>query len=172
MSLLNAQAMTSVNFTPRSAAVSQRSWNRFWLFLATITMISAGLPAYAVNRDVLITTPASAVAGSKITVAVAASTDAGGGEQVGFFHADYTTDGGTTWTPITYSQNDGPKATYTSTFLVKGADAKVSIRVRVAFRGGKAGDVDFEGKPIKWESSWTKWQEPPTKYVHVPVVAK
>ena len=172
MNLPNTQAMRSFNRTPRSAARPRRSWAGLWLFLATITLIATGVPAYAVNREIFITAPSSAVAGRKVTVLVAASTDAGGGEQVGFFHSDYTTDGGTTWIPIAYSQNDGPRESYSVTFPVKSTEDKVVIRVRVAFRGGKAGDVDYSGKAIKWDTAWSKWQEPPAKYATVPVVAK
>jgi hypothetical protein len=49
-------------------------------------------------------------------------------------------------------------------FPVGGKGVKTIIRVRVAFRGGKAGDVDFAGAPIKWDSTWEKWRTPPTKF--------
>ncbi len=43
-------------------------------------------------------------------------------------------------------------------------------RILVAFRGGKAGDVDFNGTPIQWDGSWGKWESPPTKIATIDVV--
>jgi hypothetical protein len=51
------------------------------------------------------------------------------------------------------------------------AGTKILVRVKVAFRGGLAGDVDYKGAPIKWDDSWAKWQEPPAKQIEVKVVA-
>jgi hypothetical protein len=172
MSLLTTQAMTSVNRTPRSAVSPQRSWTSLWLFCVALTMIATGLPAYAANREIIITAPASAVAGSTVNVVVGARTDFGGGEHVGFLHADYSTDGGVTWTAISYSTKAGPKVSRATTFAVKEASSKAIIRVRVAFRGGKAGDVDHLGKTIAWTGSWNNWQEPPAKFATIAVVAK
>ena len=156
----------------RSTSRLQSSPSRFWFFLAAFGIILTGLPAYAVTRDITISAPPTVVAGSKVTVTVGASTDAGGGEKIGFFHADYSTDGGLTWTAISYSTNSGAKASYVANFTAKAADSKAIIRVRVAYRGGKAGDVDYAGKAIVWDGSWNKWQEPPAKIVSIAVVAK
>ena len=52
----------------------------------------------AVNRTISIESPAQATAGSTVSVAVHARTDARDGEQVGFLHAEYSIDEGKTWT--------------------------------------------------------------------------
>lgn len=164
--------MMTNNSAQRGKNSPHRSLNRFWLFLAMLSVVVTGLPAYAVTRDITISAPATVIAGSKVTITVGASTDAGSGEKIGFFHADYSTDGGLTWTAISYAANAGSKTNRTATFTVKGADSKAMIRVRVAYRGGKAGDVDYTGKPIVWEGSWGKWQDPPAKIASITVVAK
>lgn len=135
-------------------------------------MIASGLPAYAVSREILITSPTTATAGSKVNITVGARTDVGGGEQIGFFHADYSTDGGATWTAISYSTKSGPKVSFSTTFTAKEANSKALVRVRVAFRGGKAGDVDFAGKAIDWNGTWNTWAEPPAKTATIAIVAK
>jgi hypothetical protein len=142
------------------------------LLFAVLGLAGAGVAASAANRTVSITAPATAVAGSKVTVTVAAGTDAGGGERIGFFHADYSVDGGVTWTAISYATNEGTSSKRSATFTAGAAGSKAMVRIRVAFRGGKAGDVDFIGKPIAWESSWSKWEEPPAKTASIAVLAK
>lgn len=172
MIIKNTLPMTTLPSLPRNTSSPQRTLTRLWLFLATLCLIVTGLPAYAVNRDITITAPTTVIAGSKITITVGARSDAGGGEKIGFFHADYSVDSGLTWTAISYATNAGPKAMYSATFVVKEANSKAMVRVRVAYRGGKAGDVDYTGKPIAWEGSWSKWQEPPAKIVSIAVVGK
>ncbi len=172
MNLSNTQEMKTVNFTQRSITNPQRTWTRLWLFIATISLIATGLPAYAVTRDIAITAPTTAEAGSKVAITVSARTDAGGGEKIGFFHADYSVDNGLTWTAISYSTSSGSKTSRSVTLSVKEAGTKALIRVRAAFRGGKAGDVDYTGKTIDWDGTWNKWQEPPAKIVSIEVVAK
>jgi hypothetical protein len=103
------------------------------------------------------------MSGSPVTIAVSASTDAGGSEQIGFFHAQYSTDGGATWTAFCFQESAGPRATRAVTFVAGPAGTKAMVRVRIAFRGGVAGDVDYLGKPIVWKESWDKWVEPPAK---------
>ena len=163
-----------MTFVNRSTSLVRphRSWTGLWLFLAMITLVASGLPAYAVNRDITITVPAQATAGSKVNVVIAARTDAGGGEQIGFFHADYSVDGGVTWTAIRYSTKSGQKASVSTIFTAPEANAKAIIRVRIAFRGGKSGDVDYVGKAIDWNGTWNAWQEPPAKFATVAIVAK
>lgn len=162
--------------TSKSSALSvnrpRKSLNSLWLLVAAFGLLATGLPAFAVNREITITAPSTATAGSKVTITAAARTDAGAGERIGFFHADYSTDNGVTWTAISYATNAGAKASYSATFTVKESGTKALVRVRVAFRGGKAGDVDFTGKPIVWDGSWAKWQEPPAKFAHIAVAAK
>jgi len=141
----------------------RRSWFGARLLLACVGLTVAAVAASAANRTIAILAPTSAVAGSKIAVTVTASTDAGGGERIGFLHADYSVDGGTTWTGISYATNVGSVTSHSATITAGPGGSKVVIRVRVAFRGGKAGDVDLTGKPIAWDTSWNKWQEPPAK---------
>lgn len=161
----------AVNVSPRAESLLQRTGPGRWLLLAVVSLAATGLPAYAVSREVSIIAPASALAGAKVSVSVEASTNAGGGERVGFFHADYSTDGGTTWTAISYATNEGADTSHTATFKVGAAGSMTLIRVRVAFRGGRAGDVDFSGKKIEWKTSWNEWQKPPAKVFTIRVVA-
>jgi hypothetical protein len=159
-----------------SAINTVRHSNSFrfgWRLLLTVMgLAAAGVTASAANRTIGITAPASAVAGSKINVTVTAGTDAGGGERIGFFHADYSVDNGVTWTAISYATNEGTTSKRSATFTAGAAGSKAMVRIRVAFRGGKAGDVDFTGKPIAWESSWGKWEEPPAKTASIAILAK
>ena len=133
---------------------------RTCLFL--LPLIAA--PAYAVNRAIVISAPTEVAAGSSVTVSISASTDAGKGEEIGFLHADYSVDGGKTWTAIFYSQNAGPEVGREVTFQAGAKGVKSLIRARVAFRGGKDGDVDVTGKAIEWNGSWENWRAPCTKY--------
>lgn len=128
--------------------------------------------AHAAGREITIQAPASAPAGSTVNITVTASTDAGGGEQIGFFNAEYSVDGGKTWTGFSYATNQGGAASHTATFKAGAADTTAQVRAMVAFRGGKAGDVDYTGKAIDWEKGWNKWQQPPAKLVTIKVVAK
>ncbi len=170
-SLLN-QRMTAINSNRRCESSARKFWLGPWLFLAVMVLAVTGVPAYAVNRVVKITAPASAVAGTEVSISVIASTDAGGGEKIGFFHAEYSTDAGATWRSISYATNEGPSATHSAKFTAGSAGSKAIVRVRIAFRGGKTGDVDFNGKVIEWETTWAKWSEPPAKSATIAVVAR
>ncbi len=128
-------------------------------------------PVYAVNRVLMIAAPVLAVADSKITISVFASTNAGGGEQIGFFHVEYSTDGGKTWTGFCYAENAGISAIRTASLKTGPAGSKTLLRVRIAYRGGAAGDVDFNGTTINWADSWGKWREPPAKISTTTIVA-
>jgi hypothetical protein len=139
--------------------------------LLLVVAVGAAVPAFAVERVVAITAPASVVAGAKLTITVAASTDAAEGEQIGFFHVEYSIDDGRTWTGMCYDQNAGPALTRQSTFATGAAGSRTLVRARIAFRGGPAGDVDFNGAAIKWKNSWEAWEEPPAKYATITVVA-
>jgi hypothetical protein len=130
------------------------------------------LPAWAgTNRTVEINTPATAVAGSGFAVVITASTTADDGEQVGFLQAEYSADGGKTWTGMCYDTAAGSSATRTNQVQAGAAGTNVQIRVRVAFRGPK-GDVDLKGKPIDWNGSWEKWQSPPAISAKTSVVRR
>ncbi len=85
-------------------------------------------------------------------------------ERIGFLHADYSIDEGKTWNPACYAVNSGPDLSRQVSFAINAKGGKAIIRVRVAFRGGAAGDVDCKGGAIKWDDSWQKWRSPTTKY--------
>ena len=157
---------TALPATPRRANGPKR------LCLLLAVMALAAVPGLAVNRVVRISVPASAAAGSKLTIPVLASTDAGGGEHIGFFHAEFSTDGGKTWTAICYEEKAGPKATRFARLIAGGAGSKILVRVRIAFRGGAAGDVDYKGAAIDWTIAWENWQVPPAKIATISVVAR
>jgi Neuraminidase (sialidase) len=127
--------------------------------------VLATLPIQAaVKRAVSILAPVEAPAGSTVSVTVQASTDASDGEQIGFLHADYSTDEGKTWTQFCYAEKSGAELSRKVSFTVNAKGGKAIVRVRVAFRGGVAGDVDYKGGAIQWNDSWQKWRSPPTKY--------
>jgi hypothetical protein len=142
----------------------------FTRLLATLLIFSA-VPAFAAKRTVVFDAPARAVAGTKVMITVTASTDAADGEQIGFFHAQYSVDGGQKWTGFCFDEKLGPKAVRSVTIPVGAKGSQAKVRVLVAFRGGKAGDVDFNGAPIKWDTSWSKWESPPAKLATIDVVA-
>ncbi len=135
-----------------------------------LLVLLAVSPAFAVNRVLTIAAPVLAEPVSKISVVLFASTNAGGGEQIGFFHAEYSIDDGKTWIGITYSENVGAFATRTARFTTGAAGSKVYVRVRLAFRGGPAGNVDYQGGTINWAESWAHWQEPPAKVAITTIV--
>jgi hypothetical protein len=162
--------MAAIDITRQGESILWRLRRGPWLLAALLGLAATG-PAYAINREVSVAAPISAVAGTRISVLVKASTDAGGGERIGFFHADYSVDNGTTWTAISYATNEGPATTHTATFKVGAAGSTTVVRVRVAFRGGKAGDVDFNGKGIEWQTTWNSWQAPPAKEFAIRIVA-
>lgn len=147
----------------RSSLVPARWWLAFSLLAAL------ALPAAAVERTVRIDAPAKAAPGSNVRISTFVKTDAGRGEQIGFFHAEYSTDDGKTWTGYCYEQNMGPYATRHAEFKAGPAGSKILIRVRIAFRGGPAGDVDFNGAALKWKETWEKWQSPPAKLATIEV---
>lgn len=118
----------------------------------------------AVNRTLDIDAPTEAAPGKTVAVAVLASTDASDGEQIGFFHADYSIDGGQTWTSFCYAENSGARLFRKISFAVNANGGKAIVRVRVAFRGGLAGDVDYTGGAIQWSGTWQNWRAPVTKY--------
>lgn len=118
----------------------------------------------AVRRAVSMDAPAEAAAGSKVSVTVSASTDAGDGEQVGLVHVDYSIDDGLTWTQGYYTEKAGAELRHKISFAVNAKGGKAIVRARVAFRGGFAGDVDYQGGAIQWGGSWQQWRSPSTKY--------
>lgn len=144
---------------------------RFTRLLAAAFILAGAGSAMAANRTLTITAPSTVQSGAAVQVMVAASTDAADGEQIGFFHSEYSLDGGKTWVPV-YAENVGPAATRQIDFKAGAEGIKILVRSHMAFRGGKAGDVDYTGAPIAWSGSWDKWQAPPAKYLTIRVTAK
>ena len=124
----------------------------------------AAVPAFAVDRLVSISAPSEARPGSPVHVSVMASTDAIDGEQIGFLHAQYSVDGGATWIAICFEEKVGALLERTVDFTAGAAGSKIVVRARAAFRGGKAGDVDVKGGPIKWDESWGNYRAPMGKF--------
>lgn len=131
----------------------------------------AGVPAFAAKRVMEVEAPGSAAAGKPVTVAVKAATDAKG-EQVGFLHAEYSTDNGRTWTAFCYEKDVGGSVIRTTTVAAGGAGSTLLVRARAAFRGGAAGDVDYRGNPIEWDAAWKEWKEPPARSTVTKVSAR
>jgi hypothetical protein len=144
---------------------------RFTRLLAAALFLMAAGSAMAVTRTHTLTAPSTVKPGAPVQVIVAASTDAAEGEQIGFFHTEYSTDGGKTWMPV-YAEKLGPAATRALDFKAGAEGSKIIVRSHVAFRGGKAGDVDHTGAPIAWNGSWDRWLSPPAKYLTISVTAK
>ena len=117
---------------------------------------------FPAHRELLIAAPVLSAAEAKIKITILASTDARG-ERVGFLHGEYSIDDGKNWTGFCYEENAGSSATRSVSFKVGAAGSKALVRVRVAYRGGVAGDVDFRGEAIRWMDTWSKWEEPPSK---------
>src|SRR5690349_14247884 len=66
-------------------------------WLLAVALLVAAIPAVAANRSVSINAPTSVAPGSPVKIVIFASTDAGGGEKIGFFHAEYSLNQGKTW---------------------------------------------------------------------------
>ncbi len=140
--------------------------------LSLLLVAGTAFAAAPAKRVVNVQVPGQATAGAPVTVAVSASTDAGAGEQVGFLHAEYSLDGGKTWTAFCYDTNAGPSVMRTTTVTAGPAGSTVTVRARAAFRGGVAGDVDYRGAAIRWEDHWHNWTEPPARSASVKVSAR
>lgn len=124
----------------------------------------AAVSALAVDRTLTVTAPVEATSGEKVHITLTAQTGGDGNEKVGFLHAEYSTDGGATWTSFCYAQDAGPSTQRTADIAVGATGTKTIVRARAAFRGGSAGDVDFKGGPIQWDGSWAKWLTPPARF--------
>jgi hypothetical protein len=135
------------------------------------SLLLTALPLQAVERYLRIEAVPTANPGQNFRATVLAGTDAGGGEQVGMFQADISLDDGKTWTGARYLDGLGASTTQGIDIPIGPTTSPVRLRVRVAFRGGKAGDVDFRGAAIRWQESWAKWEEPPAQSVVIKVVA-
>lgn len=129
-------------------------------------------PLGAVERTVELHGPATVPAGSALTVTISARSDAGQGERIGFFQAEASADGGLTWQAVCYLDNLAAETQQTVSLTAGAAGTVVKVRVRVAFRDGLAGDVDYRGAAIRWTETWGQWREPPAKSLAIAVVAK
>ena len=139
---------------------------------ATLFVVAGALlaiPAQAVERLLKIESPTVAISNTPIKVTVRAGTDAGAGEQIGFLHVEFSVDDGKTWKGLSFEQNLGPATARVLSVTTGSAGSKTMVRARVAFRGGKAGDVDFKGGAIKWQDTWNNWAEPPARIVTVEI---
>jgi hypothetical protein len=139
-----------------------------FLRLIGLGSLLLAVPALAAIRTLTLAAPATAQPGASIEVVVTATTDAKDSEHIGFLHAEYSVDGGKTWVPV-YEDNLGRTHNRMIPITAGAAGTKVVVRARAAFRGGKAGDVDFTGAPIAWDGSWDKWHSPPAREVTVTV---
>jgi hypothetical protein len=137
-----------------------------------VLLLGLAANGWAVERFLVIEAPRSVKAGEACTVVLTAGTDAGQGEQVGLFQADFSTDGGRTWEGLCYLDKLGPETRQERHITAGAAGSEIRVRLRVAFRDGLAGDVDYRGAAIRWHAGWEKWQEPPAKSVSITVVSR
>jgi hypothetical protein len=137
-----------------------------------VLLLGLAATGLAVERSVAIEAPPTTKAGEACRIVLIASTTAGQGEQVGLFQADFSTDGGRTWAGLCYLDKLGPETRQERDITAGPAGSEIRVRLRVAFRDGLAGDVDYRGAAIRWHAGWEKWQEPPAKSVAIPVVVR
>jgi hypothetical protein len=139
------------------------------LLVAALLAAGAG---FAADRSIRIEAPRQVATGSSVNVPVSVITQKGDGEKIGFFHAEYSVDEGRTWVGFAYDQKLEAHAVRRLMMTAGPAGTTIRIRVRIAFRGGASGDVDYLGKPIDWDGTWTKWSEPPALSAVVRVVSR
>lgn len=131
-------------------------------FLAISLCLAMAAPA--AQRSLELLTPAQVAAGATATVLVRAATDAGAAEQIGFLHLEMSIDHGNNWVPLAYEHSLGATFERRWSVTVGGPGTRTLLRVRAAFRGGVAGDVDFTGAAIRWKDSWAAWGSPPARH--------
>ncbi|MBL9217164.1 MAG: hypothetical protein JNG82_01645 [Opitutaceae bacterium] len=127
--------------------------------------------ACATTRILEVSAPGSVTAGQSFTVSTWASTDAGDGEQIGFYHGQYSTDGGATWAWFTADVNLGTSAARNAYITAGGAGSTIIVWAKIAFRDGGSGDVAYDGSAIDWGGSWDANLSPPAKFAYISVVA-
>jgi hypothetical protein len=142
--------------------------HRVLAWAGLLLALAPSAPA-AINRVFVLAVPATVPAGGRVEVAVRMATDAGEGESIAFFQAEYSLDGGRTWTGAWAEQDLGTAADRGFSFAAGGAGTECRVRARVAYRGGVAGAVDCEGAAIRWFDTWKNWHEPPAKSASVTV---
>jgi hypothetical protein len=141
-----------------------------WLWVAGL--MGLAVSGQAVERTLEIDAPASVKAGTQCTVVLAAGTNAGQGERIGMLQVDFSVDGGRTWTGLCYLNNIEATTRQERAITAGPAGSTIKVRMRVAFRDGLAGDVDYTGAALLWNDTWDKWAEPPAKSVTVMVTAR
>ncbi len=104
----------------------------FWLGIA-VMLLAVGPAGAAIKRVFALTAPASVVANSRIVVSVVMSTDAGAGERIAFFQAEYSIDGGRTWTVCWMEDELGATATRELVFSAGSAGSRALVRARWLF---------------------------------------
>jgi hypothetical protein len=139
-----------------------------WSWLVLLALSIAAVSS-AAQRSLELVAPARVAPGATAEVRVLAATDAGTGEQIGFLHVEVSTDSGRNWTPLAYEMNVGTGFDRRWSVTVGAAGTRTLLRVRAAFRGGVAGDVDFNGAAIRWKDSWAAWDVPPARRASIPV---
>lgn len=139
---------------------------RLLVVLPVFLALLAAVEAQPIHRSAVIDAPAEARPGTNVVVHLSAATDAGQGEHIGFFHAEYSADGGRTWTPLAMEQKLG-RAVLRRIEITAGQAGALLVRLRVAFRGGLAGDVDYLGAALRWNSDWNEWRCPPAKLAKI-----
>ena len=142
-----------------------------FLLLTALTLGAVSAFAATPKRVLTLTGPTAVRPGGDIQVMVTASTDATDGEEIAFHQAEYSRDGGKTWTPV-YAEKVGRSASRPIDFKAGADGTQALVRARIAFRGGKAGDVDFSGAPIVWSGSWDGWASPPAKVISITVTSR
>ncbi|MFM1852125.1 MAG: hypothetical protein RIS54_1809 [Verrucomicrobiota bacterium] len=142
------------------------NWAKGWRLGVTI-MAVLPVAAGAVERTLQVTAPAEVRVGEEVRIAVVAATDAGNGERIGFLQMEYRAEG-TAWAALCYLNNIGPDLRREFRLPAERA-GKIEVRVRVAFRDGLAGDVDFSGAAIRWPDTWEEWAEPPARRAEIVV---
>lgn len=136
--------------------------------LCAVLMLST-VTGWAVERVVKIEAPQTALPGAAVAVILSAHTDAGQGECIGLFQADFSTDSGRTWSGLCYLGKSGTDTRQERMIVAGAAGTEVRVRLRVAFREGLAGDVDYRGAAIRWDAGWDRWVEPPARSVTIKV---
>ena len=151
-------------------AISRHRATGFYWLLIGLLLLAVNRGA-AVERYLRIAAPVAVAAGQPFDVILAVGTDAGQGEQVGFLQADMSVDGGKVWTPVCYLTNLGASSRQAQSLKPGPTGSTVRLRVRAAFRGGLAGDVDFSGAALRWHDTWADWAEPPARTATITVKA-
>jgi hypothetical protein len=132
--------------------------------LLAILLATVAVPARSADRTAAILVPNQVAPGADFRVVLLGSTDALDGEKIGFLHADYSVDGGKHWVSLCYLENGDTDVDRAFNLTAGPLGSKILVRLRVAFRGGRAGDVDYRGGPIEWDGNWAGWRAPPARF--------